>query len=240
MGDMIMTATGVNIVRPRSDEVVLRTRNLSKQYGKRLAVDNLNLEVHHGDIFGFLGPNGASKTTTIRMALGLIVAPFIILFTVSDVGTFLHQAPLKFFYSRVPANLTLLRVFSGIFLLILTANVIGVEYQLGTIRILLARGVGRVQLLLSKVTRGRRRRAHPARGWSPTRRHPDMRGRACGNGKSRCAESPDLYVLVGHAVVRPDDSDQYGRHHFVGCGDKRCRALAGIRLKRCIGLVPGG
>jgi ABC-2 type transport system permease protein len=151
MGDMIMTATGVNIVRPRSDEVVLRTRNLSKQYGKRLAVDNLNLEVHHGDIFGFLGPNGAGKTTTIRMALGLIVAPFIILFTVSDVGTFLHQAPLKFFYSRVPANLTLLRVFSGIFLLILTANVIGVDYQLGTIRILLARGVGRVQLLLAKL-----------------------------------------------------------------------------------------
>ncbi len=72
MSDMVMTAPGVNIVRPRSDEVVLRTRNLSKQYGTRLAVDHLNLEVHSGDIFGFLGPNGAGKTTTIRMALGLI------------------------------------------------------------------------------------------------------------------------------------------------------------------------
>jgi len=72
MSDMVMTAPGVNIVRPRSDEVVLRTRNLSKQYGTRLAVDHLNLEVHCGDIFGFLGPNGAGKTTTIRMALGLI------------------------------------------------------------------------------------------------------------------------------------------------------------------------
>jgi len=72
MSDMVMTAPGVNIVRPRSDEVVLRTRNLSKQYGTRLAVDHLNLEVHRGDIFGFLGPNGAGKTTTIRMALGLI------------------------------------------------------------------------------------------------------------------------------------------------------------------------
>jgi len=72
MNDMVMTAPGVNIVRPRSDEVVLRTRNLSKQYGTRLAVDHLNLEVHRGDIFGFLGPNGAGKTTTIRMALGLI------------------------------------------------------------------------------------------------------------------------------------------------------------------------
>ncbi len=52
--------------------MVFRTRNLSKQYGQRLAVDNLNLEVKRGEIFGFLGPNGAGKTTTIRMALGLI------------------------------------------------------------------------------------------------------------------------------------------------------------------------
>jgi ABC-2 type transport system ATP-binding protein len=58
--------------RTRSDEVVLRTRNLSKSYGSRLAVDNLTLDVRRGEIFGFLGPNGAGKTTTIRMALGLI------------------------------------------------------------------------------------------------------------------------------------------------------------------------
>jgi len=56
----------------RVSEVVLRTRNLTKRYGQRLAVDNLDLEVRRGEIFGFLGPNGASKTTTIRMALGLI------------------------------------------------------------------------------------------------------------------------------------------------------------------------
>ncbi len=56
----------------RSDEVVLRTKQLTKQYGQRLAVDHLDLEVHRGDILGFLGPNGAGKTTTIRMALGLI------------------------------------------------------------------------------------------------------------------------------------------------------------------------
>jgi ABC-2 type transport system ATP-binding protein len=56
----------------RSQEVVLRTKQLTKQYGQRLAVDSLNLEVRRGDILGFLGPNGAGKTTTIRMALGLI------------------------------------------------------------------------------------------------------------------------------------------------------------------------
>jgi len=67
-----MTAPNVNASKARSGEVVLRTRNLSKRYGSRLAVDNLNLEVRRGEIFGFLGPNGAGKTTTIRMALGLI------------------------------------------------------------------------------------------------------------------------------------------------------------------------
>src|SRR5262249_39718506 len=56
----------------RADEVVLRTRSLTKRYGQRLAVDGLNLEVRRGEIFGFLGPNGAGKTTTIRMVLGLI------------------------------------------------------------------------------------------------------------------------------------------------------------------------
>src|SRR5262245_12039162 len=58
--------------RAQSGDVALRTINLSKRYGARLAVDQLSLEVRRGEIFGFLGPNGAGKTTTIRMLLGLI------------------------------------------------------------------------------------------------------------------------------------------------------------------------
>jgi ABC-2 type transport system ATP-binding protein len=54
-------------------EVVLRTRNLSKKFGKRWAVKNLNVQVHRGDVFAFLGPNGAGKSTTIRMILTLLM-----------------------------------------------------------------------------------------------------------------------------------------------------------------------
>ena len=53
-------------------EVVLRTRGLSKKFGKRWAVKDLNITVCRGDIFSFLGPNGAGKSTTIRMILTLL------------------------------------------------------------------------------------------------------------------------------------------------------------------------
>jgi ABC-2 type transport system ATP-binding protein len=50
---------------------VVETKNLSKRYHDKLAVNALNLTVQEGEIFGFLGPNGAGKTTTILMLLGL-------------------------------------------------------------------------------------------------------------------------------------------------------------------------
>lgn len=53
-------------------EAVIETSGLTRRYGAKLSVDNLNLRVQKGSIFGFLGPNGAGKTTTIRMLLGLI------------------------------------------------------------------------------------------------------------------------------------------------------------------------
>jgi ABC-2 type transport system ATP-binding protein len=50
---------------------VVETKNLTKRYREKLAVNSLNLTVEEGEVFGFLGPNGAGKTTTILMLLGL-------------------------------------------------------------------------------------------------------------------------------------------------------------------------
>jgi len=59
-----------------TEENILVTRGLTKRFGNNkksiTAVDNLDLEVHRGEVFGFLGPNGSGKTTTIGMLLGLI------------------------------------------------------------------------------------------------------------------------------------------------------------------------
>ena len=54
------------------DDVVLRTVRLTKRYGRRLALADLDLEVERGRVHGFLGPNGAGKTTCISLILGLI------------------------------------------------------------------------------------------------------------------------------------------------------------------------
>ncbi|MFN2144961.1 MAG: ATP-binding cassette domain-containing protein [Anaerolineales bacterium] len=53
-------------------EAVISVRGLTKKFGEFTAVDNISFDVHRGEIYGFLGPNGSGKTTTIRMILGLL------------------------------------------------------------------------------------------------------------------------------------------------------------------------
>lgn len=55
-----------------SQELVISTSRLTKAFDTLVAVNDLRLEVLRGDVYGFLGPNGSGKTTTIRMLLGLI------------------------------------------------------------------------------------------------------------------------------------------------------------------------
>ena len=54
------------------ENTVLELKNVSKSFGKRKIIDNISLKVNSGEIFGFLGPNGSGKTTTIKMILRLI------------------------------------------------------------------------------------------------------------------------------------------------------------------------
>ena len=50
----------------------IQVKNLSKNYGKQSAVQDLNFRLEEGQIVGFLGPNGAGKSTTLKMMMGLI------------------------------------------------------------------------------------------------------------------------------------------------------------------------
>jgi len=85
------------------------------------------------------------------LLLGVIVLPFVIEMTAPNVKTNIQTNPLHFYYNVLSISLSILRVFTGIFLLILAARTVGLEYQLGTIRVLLSRGVGRLQLLFAKL-----------------------------------------------------------------------------------------
>ncbi len=51
---------------------ILKTNDLTKKYSGKVVVDNLNIEIEEGEIFGLLGPNGAGKSTTMNMICGIV------------------------------------------------------------------------------------------------------------------------------------------------------------------------
>ena len=51
---------------------MIEVKNVTKKYGNKIAVDNINFEVKDGEVVGFLGPNGAGKSTTMNMITGFI------------------------------------------------------------------------------------------------------------------------------------------------------------------------
>ncbi len=85
---------------------------------------------------------------------GITLAPHIYFVFFSDHSAIqqqLQDPPQLFLYQTMGATLAIQRVFVGIFLLVATARMVGLEYQNGTIRVLLARGVGRLELLGAKL-----------------------------------------------------------------------------------------
>jgi len=53
-------------------DIAIRTENLTRKFGDFTAVSNVNITVQHGEVFGFLGPNGSGKTTVIKLLTGLL------------------------------------------------------------------------------------------------------------------------------------------------------------------------
>ncbi len=53
-------------------DIAIRTENLTRKFGDFAAVQDVNITVQHGEVFGFLGPNGSGKTTVIKLLTGLL------------------------------------------------------------------------------------------------------------------------------------------------------------------------
>jgi ABC-2 type transport system ATP-binding protein len=62
----------MNNVSPSAPDIAIDVKGLTKSFGGRTVVQNLSMQVKRGSIYGFLGPNGSGKTTTIRMLCGLL------------------------------------------------------------------------------------------------------------------------------------------------------------------------
>ncbi len=56
----------------RENDYAIDVKNLTKSFGKKTVVDNVSIRVRRGEIYGFLGPNGSGKTTTMRLICGLL------------------------------------------------------------------------------------------------------------------------------------------------------------------------
>ncbi len=69
---MSAAAAAVEAVHGTTPDIVIDVHGLTKSFGGRVVVRDLSMQVKRGTIFGFLGPNGSGKTTTIRMLCGLL------------------------------------------------------------------------------------------------------------------------------------------------------------------------
>lgn len=86
------------------------------------------------------------------LLLGAICLPYLVDYASGRLKEQIATAPSNALYGLLGADMLVLKVFGGAFLIITTARLIGMEYSGGTIRVLLSRGVGRLQLLFGKLT----------------------------------------------------------------------------------------
>ena len=83
--------------------------------------------------------------------LGAICLPYLVLLGSGRIKTEVRDDPMSALYSVLGVDMMVLKVFGGALIILVTARLIGMEYSGGTIRVLLSRGVGRLQLLFGKL-----------------------------------------------------------------------------------------
>jgi ABC-2 type transport system ATP-binding protein len=106
---------------PVSTNIAISIHNLTRSFGQKLAVNNLNLSVKRGEFFGFLGPNGAGKSTTIKMVTGLL-RPTNGSAEIGDVDVWLDPLKARMLMGVLPETLNLYERLSGREFLILAGE----------------------------------------------------------------------------------------------------------------------
>lgn len=124
-----------------NDEIAISVRNLVKRFGSFTAVDNISFDVRRGEIFGFLGANGAGKTTAMRMLCGLsrptsgsgTVAGFDIIRQAEEIKRHIGYMSQKFSLYEDLTAAENLRLFSTIYGMTDTEISMGMERVFGTL-----------------------------------------------------------------------------------------------------------
>ena len=86
---------------------MIKTLDLGKKFGERVAIHKLNLSIEKGEVFGLLGPNGAGKTTFIRMVT-MLARPTSGKILINGLDTAEHEQEIKQFIGIVPQHFNLL------------------------------------------------------------------------------------------------------------------------------------
>ncbi|PRD47690.1 ABC transporter ATP-binding protein [Sphingobacterium haloxyli] len=110
------------------DNPIIRVRQLTKRYGNFTAVNQLDLDIAAGEIFGLLGPNGAGKSTTILMLLGLS-EPTSGEIGVCNIDPVRSPIAVKRLVGYLPDNIGFYESWTALENLILTAQLNGIPYE---------------------------------------------------------------------------------------------------------------